>query len=438
MSGRMTLGSLFVMAALIPGLCHAQGGYGYSPQVPPTQQQPYGYCAPPPGPSNSVYEQLPDDLGFLHEHSPLEAALTDLFRHSYFRAEYLLWSGTRPGNVLLGATPQSGFLPGTLVNPVPPYTFAVPSNPSTGNPATAILPNLSAFDVKNMNGFKGTMGLPIGPGAIELSAFVLAQRTNRFDGTSLITPEIPANLLATPPIPIAIPGNFIGQPINIGGVQTLMLYTGGYQAIMQTNIYGGEANYVFRAPNAGTGDLLTFSPVVGVRYLNYRESLAQGGSYQFVTDATTNPVTTTTEGRQIYSQSNNNVYGPQVGVRTELQLHKVTLGAEPKIMLGLNSYTAALSTINVPFDNPANNQVFNFHKQSTTFSPLADLRLYTRVNISQYMNVYAAYNVMYVGAISRPYDNIGYNVTASGHGLFTPSSTDTIIQGLSVGAELQF
>jgi hypothetical protein len=54
------------------------------------------------------------------------------------------------------------------------------------------------------------------------------------------------------------------------------------------------------------------------------------------------------------------------------------------------------------------------------------------------MNVYAAYNVMYVGAISRPYDSIGYNITASGHGLFTPSSTDTIIQGLSVGAELQF
>ncbi len=35
-------------------------------------------------------------------------------------------------------------------------------------------------------------------------------------------------------------------------------------------------------------------------------------------------------------------------------------------------------------------------------------------------------------------DSIGYNITAGGNGLFTPSFTDTIIQGLSVGGELQF
>ncbi len=107
-------------------------------------------------------------------------------------------------------------------------------------------------------------------------------------------------------------------------------------------------------------------------------------------------------------------------------------------MLGLNSYTASLSTINVPFDNPTSNTSFNFHKAATVFSPIADLRLYTRINISERMNVYAAYNLMYVGSISRPYDSIGYNITAGGNGLFTPSFTDTIIQGLSVGGELQF
>ncbi|MDB5345971.1 MAG: hypothetical protein JWP89_4348 [Schlesneria sp.] len=438
MSGRMTLGSLFVLAALIPGICHAQGGYGYAPPGgQPTPQQ-YGYCPPPPAPSNTIYEQLPDDLGFLHEDSPLDRALTNVFRHSYYRAEYLLWSGTRPGNVLLGATPASGFIPSTTAIPVPPNTFNIASNPITGNPATAIEPSLAAFDVKNMNGFKGTIGLPIGPGAIELSAFVLGNRQNRFDGTSLIRPEVPANLLSTPPIPIAIPGNFIGQPINVGGVQTFMVYDSGYQAIMKTGIYGGEANYIFDAPNKGTGDLLTFSPLIGFRYLNYRESLYQGGGYSFITDATTNPVTTSPQGRQIFSESNNNSYGAQFGVRAEATLSKVTFGAEPKIMLGLNSYTASLSTINVPFDNPASNTSFNFHKAATVFSPIADLRLYTRINISQRMNVYAAYNLMYVGSISRPYDSIGYNITAGGNGLFTPSFTDTIIQGLSLGGELQF
>ena len=440
MSGRMTLGSLFVLAALIPGICHAQGGYGYGPGGQPAPQQQYGYCPPPPqGPSNSIYEQLPDDLGFLHEDSPLDRALTNVFRHSYFRAEYLLWSGTRPGNVQLGATPTNGFI--TPLSPADrfyPNTFDVPTNPITGTQDVAILPTLAAFDVKNMNGFKGTIGLPVGPGAIELSAFVLATRQNRFDGTSLIVPAQAANLTGTPPIPVAVPGRYIGQPIDVGGIQQVMLYESGYQAIMKTSIYGGEANYVFEAPNAGTGDLLTFSPIVGIRYVNYLESLYQGGGYAFVTDNTTNPVTTVPKGRSMASQSNNNSYGPQFGVRAEAKISKVTFGAEPKIMLGLNSYTASLSTINVPINTTTSDVAFNFHKKATVFSPIADLRLYTRINISERMNAYAAYNVMYVGSISRPYDSIGYNVTANGNGLFTPSFTDTIIQGLSVGGELQF
>ncbi len=452
MSGRMTLGSLIVLAALIPGLCHAQGGYGYGPggqpggqpgvwqgqapsQIPP--QYP-GCPTPPQAPSNTIYEQLPDDLGVLYDDTPLETLLKNVFRHSYYRGEFLLWSASKPGNVLLGAEPASGFIPGTILTPVPPNTFTVTANPLTGNPATAVVPSLSAFDLKNMNGYRGTIGLPIGPGNFELSAFVIAPHKNEFDGSSQITQEVPADLLATPPILNPIPANFIGQPINVAGVQNVMLYMNGYEAIMQTSIWGSEANYIIDAPNAGTGDLLTFSPIIGFRYLNYRESLSQAGGYEVVTDPTTNPVTTTPASRAIYSQTNNNSYGPQIGVRSELAISRLTFGAEPKIMLGLNSYTASMSTINVPFDNPANNTNQNYHKQSTTFSPVADLRVYSRFQLSQYAFAYVAYNLMYVGNISRPYDSIGYNISGTGQGLFNPQSTDSIIQGLSVGGELRF
>lgn len=457
MSGRMTLGSLFVMAALIPGLCLAQGGYGYGPGAPgpyPGQMappQPYpgypgypgyseapGYC-PPGGSPNTVYEQLPDDLGFFHEDTPLEALLKNVFRHSYYRGEYLLWNGSAPGNVLLGATAGS-YIPSTVGNLIPDNTFNVPTgNPLTGNVATATQPSLSAFDVKNLNGFKGTMGLPIGPGAVELSAFVFGNRKNEFDGTSLITQEVSADLTSVPPILTTVPANFIGQPINVGGVQQIMLYTDTYQATMLSSLWGTEANYIIDAPNAGTGDLVTFSPLIGFRYLNYRESLSQSGAYQIVTDPATIPATTATVGREIYSQSNNNSYGPQIGMRIEVApSKKIVFGAEPKIMLGLNSYTAALSTINVPFDAFPDSTTFEFHKKATVFSPIADLQVYSRINVAKHANVYVAYNLMWVGSISRPYDTMGYDITADGNGLFQPSFTDTILTGLSVGGEIRF
>ena len=456
MSGRMTLGSLFVLSALIPGLCQAQGGYGSGAGAPPgawqaqgpspALAQDSGYTVPPQGNFNTIYEQLPDDLGFLHDDSPLEMGLKNLFRHSYFRGEYLLWTAGSPGNVLLGGQPAGGFIPtvqssaaGGLAPPIPPNSFNVAGgNPLTQNPATAVVPSLDAFALKNINGYRGTFGLPIGPGNAELSAFVLGTRTNQFDGSSMITPEITANLLAVPPILTTTPATFIGEPVTVAGVQTQMLFTNSYLAVMKTSIWGSEANYIFDAPNEGTGDLVTISPLFGFRYLNYRESLSQGGVYQFVTDNTTNPVTTSPEIRALYSQSNNNYYGPQIGTRVEMKISKVTFGAEPKIMLGLNTYTAALSTINVPFDNPANNVNQSFFKSKSVFAPVADVKFSTRINISQYANVYAAYNLMWVGSLSRPYDTIGYNISAGGAGLFNPKFSDSIIQGLSVGGELAF
>lgn len=436
MSGRMTLGSLFVLAALIPGFCHAQGGYGYGPppqgawQGQPPMPPASGYPMPPQGPSNTIYEQLPDDLGFMHEDSPLETALKNLFRHSYYRGEYLLWTASAPGNVLLGGTPTSP-IPSTLAVPEAPNTYLINSNPLTGNPAQAIVPSTDQFQLKNINGFRGTMGLPIGPGNFELSAFILQNRKNFFDGTAAIKQEVPADLLSVPPVLFAIPATFIGQPVTIAGIPGNMLYTTSYQAIMQTSIWGTEANYILDAPNAGTGDILTFSPMLGFRYFNYFESLSQSGDFSLVTDPTTNPVTTVPAHRASYSLSNNNSYGPQFGVRVEATISKVTFGAEPKVMLGVNSYSASLSTINAPI-NSSN------HTTGTTFAPIADLKVYTRINISQYAHVFAAYNLMWAGSISRPYDSIGYNLGTGGSGLFKPTFTDSVIEGLSVGAELRF
>lgn len=438
MSERMTLGSLFVLAALIPGICWAQGGYGNGGppgnwQAPP-QGSPYsGYPAPPAAPP-TIYEQLPDDLGFRHEDSAFETALKNVFRHSYYRGEFLLWAASNPGDVVLGATPTGGYVTSTQLqqNPplLPPTTFSIPNPIGTVN-AAVVQPTLGDFNISNVPGYRGTFGLPIGPGNFELSAFVLGTRQNSYDGTSMITQEVPPNAVTGA---LAVPAVFIGQPINVPGSQIYNLYTDSYEAVLKTNIWGSEANYIMDAPNAGTGDLLTISPLIGFRYLNYLETFAQGGIYEVAVTDNLGNVTLTPNSRAIYSSSNNNSYGPQFGVRSELSISKVTFGAEPKIMLGLNSYTASVTSINAPFDGTNTTN----HKKATIFSPVADLKLYTRVAVAKYAHVFAAYNVMWAGSLTRPYDSIGYNVDANGGGFFTPSFTDSIIQGLTVGGELRF
>lgn len=439
MSERMTLGSLFVLAALIPGICCAQGGYGYGPGGPPGNWQsppqgyPSGYPAPPPGPP-TIYEQLPDDLGFRYEDSQFETALKNLFRHSYYRGEFLLWSASKPGDVLLGATPSAGFITNTQLQQAPPLlpptTFSIPNPIGTVN-AAVVEPTLGAFNVSHMPGYRGTFGLPIGPGNFELSAFILGTRENRYDGTAFITPEVPADPVTGAN---AIPAVFVGQPINVAGGQNFLLYTNSYEAVLKTGIWGSEANYIMDAANAGTGDLITFSPMLGFRYLNYRESFLQYGGYEISSTDDLGNVTLTPASRAIYSSSNNNSYGPQFGVRAEASAGGVTFGAEPKIMLGLNSYLATLTSTNVPFEGASTSN----SKKATIFSPVADLKLYTRVAVSKYAHVFAAYNVMWAGSLTRPYDTIGYTIDAAGGGFFSPKFTDSIIQGLTVGGELRF
>jgi Putative beta barrel porin-7 (BBP7) len=450
MSGRMTLGSLFVLAALVPGLSLAQtGGYGPSGGppggYPPLVTSPAGpqgsgypmYPLPPQGGSGqSIYEVLPDDPGFAYEDSPLENALKDLFRHAYFRGEYLLWSSSRPGDGVMGGTPKAGYLPtyetgaGTVPGS-PPYSFTT-TDPITQNPAIAITPSLGAFSLNNQNGYRGTFGFLLGSGTFEASSFIMQNTTNTFDGTSLI--QNPATVI---PPAIQPPSVFIGQPVTIAGAETDMLYNQSFQAVMKTGIWGTEANYIFAASNAGAGDLITIGPLVGIRYLNYRETLQEGGGYQIPNPAV-NPTTPTVNlNRSTYASSNNNYYGPQFGLRTEANIGRVTLGAEPKMMFGVNSYVATLNTLNVPTDNVGANTSASFYKKATTFGPVADLKLYSRIAVSQYVNVFVAYNLIWAGTLSRPYNNISYNA-ATPTGLFAPQFTDTLIHGLSVGGEIRY
>ena len=433
MFGRMSFGSLFVLALLAPAVCWAQAGYGSGSANGPAgpMMSPYagqyvpqydGSTTPNGGNNRTIYEELPDDRGWLFEDSPLSKSLENSFRHAFFRTEYLLWSLGDPGKVVLGAPLDTGLDPRDPVN--------VPVNDrTTGAPiGLGVVPTLDTFQLSGVNGFRGTFGVPVGPGAFEASAFVFQTNTIPLNLTDVIGAVDPAD-------PFSLP-TFVAQPVLVEGFPSAasLVYDVSYEASLKTSVWGTEANYVFAPPNAGAGDFITLSPVVGFRYFNYRENLNQTGVYEFTDDQINFRQVTS----KIDASTINNFYGPQIGLRTEMTISRLTIGAEPKVMLGLNSYKANLFTQNILSDTEP---VLNIHDKETKFGPLADLKVYSRFALTQNLQVFASYNLLWAGMLTRPYDNIVYNTSViSGAGAFQQNvqTTDALLQGLSVGAEFRY
>ena len=433
MFGRMSFGSLFVLALLAPGVCWAQAGYGNGPAYGPMGPMPAPYQgqyvpqmtgAPCPdgGNNRTIFEEIPDDRGWLFDDSPLSKSLENSFRHAFFRTEYLLWSIGDPGNVVLGAPLFSG------LDPRDPANVLV-NDRVTGAPiGLGIVPTLDAFSLNGNNGFRGTFGVPVGPGAFEASAFVFMSNTIRQDLTGEIRADDPDDPFDS--------ATYVATPVLQEGAPSIesLVYTDSFETVLKTSVWGTEANYVFAPPNAGAGDFLTFSPLVGVRYFNFREKLTQTGVYQFSDDLINfRPVTSRIDAATV-----NNAYGPQIGFRSELNVSRLTIGAEPKMMFGLNTYKANLFTQNILSDSEPDLSVV---ERKTTFAPIADLKVYSRFALSQNLHVFAAYNLMWSGLITRPFNDIVYNTSVlTGAGAFSQNvrTTDVVLQGLSVGAEFRY
>ena len=441
MFGRNFLGSLFVIALFAIAECPAQPGPGAGAPSGPSNASFEGQLPPPyaGSPSSSggngrtIFEEIPDDRGWLFEGSPLSKAVENSFRHAFFRTEYLTWSFEPPGRVVLGEN--------RLVSPGEPFSFGDPrvpfdaTDPATNVTRNGFVPTMDSYNPSGNNGFRGTFGMPVGPGALEVSAFVFQKSNLTQDLTKLMAISL-FGLPETVGLPSTAP-IFIAQPVLVGGSlsKTSLVYTDTYRSALQTGVWGVEANYVFSPPNLGSGDPFTICPIAGFRYFDFQETLNQSGVYKFSTDG---GVTTTDVLRRIDDSTFNHSYGPQIGLRTEVNFARLTIGAEPKIMLGLNSYTANLQTANIisPTEAP-----LRIRDDGTTFSPLADVKVYSRLSLTQNLGVFVSYNALWEGQVTRPFDNIVYNTTAGGAAndfKQNVTETDVVLQGMSFGAELRY
>jgi hypothetical protein len=384
-----------------------------------TAQDPNSAACPGGCQGSSVYNSMPgcgngesaDDF----VETPWEEIFCRVLRNVDVRLDYINWGISRPNTSLIGAQPGPGVL-----QPFFNQFGSVQTN------ATDIFPVLDAFgnqvgqaraydttgvSLSENSGFQGTFSIPMTYGSLELSGFILAK----------------ANSAPNPGgLPGGTPGvdeSFAAIPVTVGGQpsQTVALFSQSFNQYYSSFVFGAEANIFFNAIVPKDYGFV-IKPMVGFRYLGIDE--------HFDVVATNLGVPATT----ISSSTINNIYGPQIGSRFELLTKWFTLGVEPKIAFAVNQFAA-----NINASDPTVGQSHD-HDIEARFAPVGALDAYIKVPIQEHFRLYVAYNLLGTTNISRPQEQIDYDITNSGQNNthLALGSSGILIQGYTVGCEFNF
>lgn len=329
-----------------------------------------------------------------------------VFEGGYVRTEYLNWNIGNPGDTLFGAP--------VLNNQDPRQPF-VATDPFGTVLGLAIVPSAEQMQLDSNNGFRGTIGAEfVNGGAMELGAFVLAPTTSGFTYGNLLTQ-----------------GLLVGTSTFVGGklANNIEFYNDYYQATYRSQVWGAEGNFLLDYDRSG---LIEFRPLVGFKYVSLNEKLHQRGNFKdliLIFDTTTD----------IESTTYNNLYGPQIGFRTEIVTQYFTLGVEPKLAVTANTMIANVRTRN--FRSVSDGEV-STSQHFTGVSPIFEVGAYGVIPITKYASLRVGYNLMYLLNVTRPEDNIYYNdngpLPIPPDVVVSATLHDLAIQGLTLGAEFHW
>lgn len=438
MPRRLALSLLIAWLAWIP-MVSAQGpgpqgfpGPGYHGMAP---GGPYPQGADP----ISDYRQIPTLNEQFHPgapgwddeyESPLDLGIAETFHQTWFRADYLWLNYKAPDSRFIGASP--------LV--IPPAVF----DPRATFPAfdrvagnrlaqDGQLVSLESVEHRNNNGLRLTMGIPTRGFTWESSAFAMGQSE-----TSLqFDPYLDNNSFFLSTVYPAIPLTRDGLPSVIDYV----LFDQGMNIKVQSNLQGTDTRFVFASLNPNVG--LELAPLIGFNYLHYSNSLLIRG----------NDLGTATSHR-IESESNNNIFGPEIGFRLESRGKWLTLGFQPKFTFGVNRMSNRVGTSQIftsgfvldpitglPTTTPL--EPDQFRKDTLTrFSPVIELETSARIRLAENINLTIGYQFMATSNMSLSERNIVWDSSSN---LADPprigleQNRQTFwMQGINVGLQWQF
>lgn len=318
-------------------------------------------------------------------------------------------------------------------------------------------PTTQPLNLEDSSGFRLTLSLPLREGMIEFAYMNIPRVDDRVAGPTYNPNTVFAGVgpingifLSTPPgfpqlennsvytiIPITVDGQLMdpddvvidgvdGDLFSATGNGQALIFDQAYRAKFTSESWGFEGKWFGDWSPNNTG--LHFYPMVGARIFNIEEQFGQAGLTSIGGQRTV----------QIDSNTENTLFGPQVGFRFEADLWKFTFGAEPRMMVGFNSYEASVGNANVRF--PGDPAVFN-EEDDLKFSSLFEVGAYGKFDITHHITLTAGYNFMYLPNVTRPVDNINYNLNTGSRTAdirLRKTEQDMHLEGLSVGLEFRF
>ncbi len=402
-----------------PTLTSGETNYHGDPAYAPPQLPRVTVTSAPMGcndckPRVTVTEHLPTDPGWDYQDTPIDNFIKTVTKNTWLRIGYKNWDIETPGNALLGSPVQG------VIDPRRYFPLQV-AGTQIGSGRVA---DLSPISLNDRNGIYGAIGIPLTHGDLEADIFRIETTSDGFLAGDLPTTQdttTPANQLFV-----------VTSTLSNGQVGTnAFVYDRSFGATFTSSIWGSQFNYIVEAQAPQYG--LRFRPIFGFQYFNQSERLQQVGVFdQFGALAT--PIVSSIDAR-----TRNRIYAPQLGLRTEIVMDKLVIGADPKVGFGINDYEAVVITDNIRTAAEAPNLTAESGKK---FAPFGALEVFARLAITDAFTVFCSYDLLIMASMARPQSSIRYDdfgVAAPTPGITAREGFENMVyEGFTIGGEIRW
>ena len=362
-----------------------------------------GPAPPGPGGRYPIQDHLQRGNTQLWDESrPIERFVGKVASQSWLKLEFLMWNYHGGSHDQIGA-PVLG-LQTNSAGEVQGQSQTVPLLDNLNGGADigqALFPYASALNNQDVPGIRGTLGVALTGGEMELSFFGMEQSTSSMAAEDLSAARTRVGLadvaFGTTNFPnLAVPLLTDGQPGTVADLNSL-IFSESFSAKMDSQMWGSEfALLTEKSAPGGAG--ASWQWLGGFRYVN----LDQGFGFSGTSVGT--PITS------VNSSTVNNFYGPQMGGRAALTSKYFTLSATPRIMMGLNDNTSTVSSV---YQGVAGN---SYRDRTVDFGTVTQINLAAELHVSPQFSIYGGYDFMVLTGVSQAFNNVVYNTAVDGTG----------------------